>query len=179
MFEVIVLGIGLSMDAFAVAVGFGAKKYKNPVKIALLSGSYFGIFHGIMPAIGYLIGVEVVSWMEEYARWISFFLLLFVGGKMIYEAATGLDDDNVEDITHKVLLLLAFVISIDAMAAGFTLSLLAVNGFIACISIAIITFLCTCLGVLVGNKTGVRFEEKAEFAGGIILILIGCKIVFF
>ncbi|MCI2283599.1 manganese efflux pump MntP family protein [Colwellia sp. MSW7] len=154
MTEVLILAAALSMDAFAVSIGLGSKHEKNIRSLALMSGIYFGIFQGIMPLIGYLGGMGILGWVESYAKWIAFILLLLIGCKMIYESfSEGIEEDIVR-ITHKVMLILAIATSIDAMAAGFTLTLIDVNPLLACFLIGITTFLFSCLGVIIGRKTG-------------------------
>jgi manganese efflux pump family protein len=179
MLEVLILAVALSMDAFAVSVGLGSKNAKNTRTLALLASIYFGLFQGLMPLIGYVGGKGVFGWVESYAHWIAFFLLLLIGGKMIYESiAEGIEED-ISQITHKVMLVLAIATSIDAMAAGFTLTLLEINPFIACGIIGATTFLFSWAGVFVGAKSGVWLESKAELLGGVILIAIGFKILFY
>jgi putative Mn2+ efflux pump MntP len=178
MLEVIVLAIALSMDAFAVSIGMGAKHNSNVPKLALMSAVYFGVFQGVMPLIGYFAGRGVFGWVESFAPWIAFFLLLFIGAKMIYESVSeGIEDDIVR-ITHRIMVTLAIATSIDAMAAGFSLTLLDANPFIACFIIGLVTCLFSWLGVLIGTKSGTWLERKSELLGGVVLILIGIKILF-
>ena len=179
MLEVLVLAIALSMDAFAVSVGLASRETNNTQTLALLSSIYFGFFQALMPLIGYFGGKGVFGWVESYTHWIAFFLLFLIGGKMIYESITGGIDDGIAQITHKVMLMLAIATSIDAMAAGFTLTLLEINPFIACAIIGVTTFLFSWVGVFVGTKSGVRLKSKAELLGGVILIVIGLRILLF
>jgi putative Mn2+ efflux pump MntP len=177
MFELIFLAVALSMDAFAVSIGLGSKQKANPLVLALKAGTYFGLFQGLMPLIGYLGGKGVLGWIEDYANWIAFLLLALIGGKMVYESfAEGIEED-ISKITHRVMLMLAIATSIDAMAAGFTLTLLGVNPFIACLFIGFTTFVFSWLGVFIGVKSGTWLESKAELTGGVILILIGVKML--
>ena len=179
MIDVLILAVALSMDAFAVSIGLGSKHVIKTTSLALMSGLYFGLFQGLMPLIGYLGGLGVLGWVESYASWIAFLLLVLVGANMIYESfAEGIEED-IANITHRVMLILAVATSIDAMAAGFTLTILDVNPFIACIIIGVTTFLFSWVGVFVGTKSGTWLESKAELLGGIILILIGTKILLF
>jgi putative Mn2+ efflux pump MntP len=179
MLEVLILAIALSMDAFAVSVGLGSKKAKKTSALALTASIYFGLFQALMPLIGYFGGKGVFGWVESYAHWIAFFLLLLIGGKMIYESVSKGIEEDITQITHKVMLMLAIATSIDAMAAGFTLTLLEADPFIACGIIGATTFFFSWVGVLVGDKSGVWLESKAELLGGIILIAIGFKILLF
>jgi putative Mn2+ efflux pump MntP len=177
MVEVILLAIALSMDAFAVSVGLGAKHKGNPVQLALMSGCYFGLFQALMPLIGYLGGKGVLGWVEAYAPWIAFLLLLLVGTKMIYEAFAEGVEESIALISQRVMLMLAIATSIDAMAAGFALTLLDVGPFVACLVIGVTTFVFSWAGVFIGIQSGTWLESKAEVFGGIVLILIGLRIL--
>lgn len=177
MIEVLFLAVALSMDAFAVSIGLGSKQKTNPFALAFKAGAYFGIFQALMPLIGYLGGKGVLSWVEDYAHWIAFLLLALIGAKMIYESFSEGIEEDIAKITHRVMLMLAIATSIDAMAAGFSLTLLDINPFAACIIIGFTTFGFSWLGVFVGVKSGTWLESKAERVGGIILILIGVKIL--
>lgn len=179
MIEVVILAIALSMDAFAVSIGLGSKRLKATQSLAVMAGIYFGLFQGFMPLIGYLGGKGVLGWVEAYASWIAFVLLLLIGGKMIYESLSEGIEEDISNITHKVMLMLAIATSIDAMAAGFTLTLLEVSPFMACAIIGITTFIFSYAGVFIGVKSGTWLESKAELLGGIILILIGFKMLLF
>lgn len=177
MFEVIVLALALSMDAFAVAIGLGSKHACRVLPLALKSAIYFGLFQALMPMIGYLGGRGVIGWVEAYAPWIAFLLLVLIGGKMIYESMSEGIEEDIAAITHRVMLLLAIATSIDAMAAGFSLTLLGVNPLLACALIGAVTFVFSGLGVFIGARSGTWLESKAELFGGIVLILIGIKIL--
>ncbi len=177
MLEVLILAIALSMDAFAVSIGLGSKHIEKTKSLAIMAAIYFGVFQALMPLIGFFGGKGVLGWVEDYAHWIAFFLLVLVGAKMIYESMTEGIEEDISQITHKVLLILAIATSIDAMAAGFSLTLIDVNPLIACSTIGITTFFFSWVGVYVGAKSGTWLESKAEFLGGIILILIGFKIL--
>jgi putative Mn2+ efflux pump MntP len=177
VFEVIVLALALSMDAFAVSIGLGAKNTCRVPTLALKSAVYFGVFQALMPMIGYLGGKGVIGWVESYAPWIAFLLLMLIGGKMIYESMSEGIEEDIAAITHRVMLLLAIATSIDAMAAGFSLTLLGVNPLIACAIIGFVTFIFSGAGVYVGSRSGTWLEGKAEQFGGIVLMLIGIKIL--
>lgn len=177
MIEVLILAVALSMDAFAVSVGLGAKHNSKILPLGLMSAVYFGLFQGVMPLIGYIGGKGVLGWIESYAPWIAFLLLLLIGTKMLYESFSEGIEEDIAKITHRVMLILAIATSIDAMAAGFTLTILDVNPFIACIIIGITTFFFSWLGVLIGSRSGTWLESKAEFLGGVTLILIGIKVL--
>ncbi|GAB3110858.1 manganese efflux pump [Aestuariicella hydrocarbonica] len=177
MIEVLLLAVALSMDAFAVSIGLGSKKKETPLSMAWLAGVYFGIAQGVMPLLGYLGGKGVLGWVEQYAPWIAFALLLFIGGKMIYESFTEGVEEDITQVTHHVMLILAFATSVDAMAAGFALTLMDVAPLLACLIIAVTTFLFSFAGVYVGARSGTWLESKAELFGGVVLILIGLKIL--
>jgi len=179
MFEVMILAVALSMDAFAVSIGLGSKHLQKTKSVALMAAIYFGLFQAIMPLLGFLGGKGFLGWVENYAPWIAFFLLILIGGKMIYQSITGGIEEDIVQITHKILIVLAVATSIDAMAAGYTLTLIEVNPFIACATIGITTFIFSWIGVYVGARSGTWLENKAEFLGGLILILIGFKILLF
>jgi len=175
MFEVIVLAIALSMDAFAVSIGLGSKG--NTKGLGLKAGLYFGAFQALMPFIGYLGGKGVLGWVEDYANWIAFGLLALIGGKMIYEGLSDDIEEDIEALTHKTMLILAVATSIDAMAAGFSLNLLDINAYLACLIIGVTTFGFSWVGVRIGEKSGTWLESKAEVFGGVVLILIGVKML--
>jgi len=179
MIEVIVLALALSMDAFAVSIGLGIKN-KNSLKLlAIKAGLFFGIFQAIMPLIGYLGGVGLKEYISGYDSLIAFVLLVLIGSKMIYEAFGENVEDEIAIISNKVLLTLAIATSIDAMAAGFTLHLFNLSPIISLIIIGLTTFIMSILGVYIGSRGGEKYESKAEILGGVILILIGVKVLLF
>lgn len=177
MFEVIILALALSMDAFAVSIGLGSKPVESHKKLAIWAAIYFGLFQGLMPLIGYLGGKGLLGWIEIYAPWIAFLLLLFVGGKMIFEAFSEGIEEDICQITQRVMLTLAIATSIDAMAAGFALNLLEVNALLACLIIGLVTCVMSAIGVYIGKRSGTWLESKAELVGGLVLILIGIRLV--
>lgn len=165
------------MDAFAVSIGLGSKK--NVPNLALRAGIFFGIFQALMPFIGYVGGKGILGWVEAYTHWIAFGLLALIGAKMIYEGTQEGIEEDIARITNKMLLILAIATSIDAMAAGFSLALLDVNPYVACLVIGVITFAFSVVGVFVGKNSGTWLESKAEIFGGIVLILMGFKFLIF
>ncbi|MDD3323746.1 MAG: manganese efflux pump MntP family protein [Sulfurospirillaceae bacterium] len=181
MTEVLLLAIALSMDAFAVSIGLGSKKNSNIASfdLALKAGTFFGFFQAIMPIVGYLGGKGLLGWICSYTHWISFGLLGLIGAKMIYEGMSEGVEKEICYITNKVMLLLSIATSIDAMAAGFSLMLLNVNPFLACFIIGIVTFMFSFIGVFVGKLSGTWLESKAEIFGGIVLIAIGFRMLFY
>lgn len=176
MIEVMVLAIALSMDAFAVSIGLGAKK--NSPRLAIKAGMFFGTFQALMPLIGYAGGKGILGWVEDYAHWIAFILLALVGAKMIYEGFQEGIEDDISAVTNKMMLFLSVATSIDAMAAGFSLTLLDENPFIACLAIGLTTFVFSVIGVFIGRKSGTWLESKAEIFGGAVLVLMGIKMLY-
>lgn len=178
--ELILIGIGLSADAFAVAVCKGLNMRKINAKIAVIIGLFFGGFQALMPFIGWLLGKQFEKYIVSIDHWIAFLLLAFIGGKMIYEAL-GEDDMQCNSVRElpdlKELLVLAVATSIDALAVGITFAFLQVNILNAIFVIGITTFVLSVAGVYIGCKFGAKYKNKAEIAGGIILILIGLKIL--
>ena len=179
MFEVLILAVALSMDAFAVSIGLGSKHITKTKSLAVMAAIYFGVFQAVMPLIGFFGGKGVLGGLEDYAHWVAFLLLALIGGKMIYESFTEGVEEDIARITHKIMLVLAIATSIDAMAAGFTLTLIDVNAYAACAVIGATTFLFSWLGVFVGAKSGTWLESKAELVGGVVLLLIGFKVLLF
>lgn len=175
MTETIILAIALSMDAFAVAIGLGAKD--NAARLDLKVGFYFGFFQALMPFIGFLFGKSLLGWVENYAHWIAFVLLALIGTKMIHEALGGDNDDDIPAITRKTLFMLSIATSIDALAAGFSLNLLDVNAGVACLIIGVTTFAFSWSGVRIGRLGATWMESKAELFGGVVLILIGGRML--
>lgn len=175
MFEVIVLAVALSMDAFAVSIGLGSKG--DTRGLGLKAGMFFGSFQALMPFIGYLGGKEILGWVNAYANWIAFALLALIGAKMIYEGLQEGIEEDIAAITNKMMLILAIATSIDAMAAGFSLTLLDINAYLACFIIGVTTFAFSWVGVEIGKRSGTWLESKAEIFGGVVLILIGVKIL--
>jgi len=177
MIEVLLLSFALSMDAFAVAIGLGVKAKKFDMMLALKIALFFGVFQGVMPLFGYLASIGLGSFIESIDHWIAFGLLSLIGGKMLYDSFGENTEDEISVVTNKVLLMLAIATSIDAMAAGFTLDLMSLNPFISMFLIGTITLIFSFLGVYLGTRGGEFLESKAEKLGGIVLILIGLKIL--
>lgn len=182
LLEIFLIGIGLSMDAFAVAICKGlAMPDKVDRKGALLIALYFGVFQAVMPALGWLLGSQFARYVTQMAPWIAFVLLAWIGGSMIRESLSKEEKEEAEmgAVSHKELLVLAVATSIDALAVGVTFSMLelAVSIGAAVALIGCTTFVISLGGVYVGNVFGARHKGKAEFVGGAILILIGVKIL--
>lgn len=179
MIEILILAIALSMDAFAVSITLGIKNRKDTKILALKAGVFFGIFQAFMPLIGYLGGVTLQNYLQGFDKIIAFVLLLIIGIKMIYESFDKSSEDEISHISNKILFTLSVATSIDAMASGFTLHLFDLNIYIALFIIGIVTFILSFVGVYIGTFNGDRYKNKAELLGGIILILLGFKIVLF
>lgn len=182
LLEIFLIGIGLSMDAFAVAICKGlAMPNKVDKKGALLIALYFGVFQAVMPALGWLLGSQFARYVTRLAPWIAFILLAWIGGNMIRESLSKEEkkEEETGSVSHKELLVLAVATSIDALAVGVTFSMLelAVSIAVAVILIGCTTFVISLAGVYVGNVFGAKYKSKAEFVGGAILILIGVKIL--
>jgi len=177
MYGVLLLAFALSMDAFAVSIGLGVKSSKFDKNMAFKAALFFGIFQGIMPLFGYFASLGLGGIIQSVDHWIAFVLLGFIGAKMLYESFGENIDETINKITNKTLLILAIATSIDAMAAGFTLGLLALNPFISMLLIVLITFLFSFTGFFIGAHTGTFLEDKAEKLGGVILIGLGVKIL--
>ena len=175
---VLLTGIGLAMDAFAVAICKGLKMQKLNYKQTGLIALFFGGFQAIMPFIGWVLGKSFEVYIKSVDHWIAFALLLFIGGKMAYESFESDDDDCDCDIFDiKELLMLAIATSIDALAVGIAFALKDINIYLAIAVIGIVTFVLSAIGVFIGHKFGAVYKSKAELAGGIILIFIGVKIL--
>lgn len=177
LFSLFLIALGLSMDAFAVAICKGLAMQKITIKKALIVGLWFGGFQGLMPAVGYLLGTQFESYITNIDHWIAFVLLFIIGGNMIKEALSKDEEDASDSLAFKEMLVLALATSIDALAVGVTFAFLKVQIIPAVLFIGVITFTLSSLGVKIGNIFGCRYKAKAEFAGGIILILMGCKIL--
>lgn len=176
--QLFMLGVGLAMDATAVSICKGLKMKKVDYKYMVLIAGAFGIFQAVMPLIGYYLGVSFTVYIESIDHWIAFILLGVIGGKMIYEAFQD-EEEDCGEITYdfKEIILLAVATSIDALAVGVTFAFLKVNVYLAIAIIGVVTFICSVIGVFVGNRFGMRYKSKAEIAGGIILVIIGLKIL--
>lgn len=179
MLDVIALAVALSMDAFAISISLGVQGKSDTQKVSLIAAGYFGVFHALMPILGYWLGHSVLAWVDSYASWVAFLLLSLIGSKMLYESFFGDAEENFERVTHKLMLALAVAASIDAMAAGFVLTLLSVNIIFSCILIGVITLIFSYFGVLIGAKGGNKLRAKSGVVGGVVLIFIGFKILLF
>ena len=178
--ELFLLAIGLSMDAFAVSVCKGLSVKKAGLKESTVCGGWFGGFQGLMPLIGYFLGTLFAGAIEAFDHWVAFGLLGIIGINMLKEAfEKGCDcNENNADFSVKTMFVMAVATSIDALAVGISLAMAGnVNIVVAVVLIGVTTFLLSGLGVKIGNIFGNRFEKKAQIAGGVILILLGVKIL--
>lgn len=180
--ELLLMGIGLAMDAFAVAICKGLGMRRVNKKQAVIIGLFFGGFQALMPFIGWGLGIQFESYITSIDHWIAFLLLGIIGGKMIMEALKTEDEDaEVKELDApldlKELLVLAVATSIDALAVGITFAFLDYPIVEAVSIIGVVTFLISIGGVYVGNFFGNKYKNKAEFAGGLILVLLGAKIL--
>lgn len=174
---IILIALGLSMDAFAVSVSSGITIKDLKPRHALKISGYFGVFQALMPILGWLLGLGFKDYIEKYDHWIAFGLLGFVGAKMLREAVEEDCEDILNPLKSNVLFMLAIATSIDAMAVGVSFAFLKASILSSAIIIGVITFAVCFGGVYLGKKCGCIFKKKAEIAGGIILMLIGFKIL--
>ena len=186
LIELIMLAIGLSMDAFAVSICKGLATKKITLKECLLCGIWFGGFQGIMPLAGFLLGTRFEVIINRIAPWLAFFLLAVIGINMLKEAFSKEEEETEPGFGIKSMFMLAVATSIDALAVGITFVAVPVNimneselinTVIACLLIMITTFLFSAAGVRVGAAFGAKYKTRAEAAGGVVLILIGIKIL--
>lgn len=176
--EIFLIGIGLAMDAFAVSICKGLSMKKPDIKKAIIVALYFGFFQAIMPIIGYYLGSTFESFVSNIDHWIAFILLSCIGGNMIKESFDK-DVEKLNDrVDFKTMLILAIATSIDALAVGVTFAFLEINVYLSTLLIGVVTFLLCLLGVKIGNKFGSKYGNRAEFMGGVILIMIGLKMIF-
>ncbi|MBO4377820.1 MAG: manganese efflux pump [Clostridia bacterium] len=177
-FELLLLAVGLSMDAFSVSICKGLALRRITVGNACIVGAWFGGFQFLMPVIGWLLGSRFAAYINRWDHWIIFALLLLIGGNMIREAVWGKDEEKTDaSLSVRSMLPLAIATSIDALAAGVTFSLLEISVIPASAFIGVVTFAFSAAGVKIGSLFGLRYEKKAAVCGGIILILLGIKIL--
>lgn len=174
--ELFILAVGLSMDAFAVSVCKGLSLGKIKPKHMCIAGAWFGGFQALMPLIGYFLGSFFAEMIEKYDHWVAFVLLAIIGGNMIKESF-GKDEKVDSSMDVKSMLLLAIATSIDALAVGVTFAFLQVRIVPAVSFIGVITFIFSAVGVKIGSLFGTKYKSKAELFGGIVLVLIGIKIL--
>jgi putative Mn2+ efflux pump MntP len=180
VYSLILLSIGLAMDAFSVAIvscfGLGKMKLADSLKVS----SSFGVAHIIMPVLGWFLGSTVVTFIQRWDHWLAFILLAYVGGRMLKEGLSedikAIEASNLLEFTSLIMFTVA--VSIDALAVGLSFSLQGLSIWIPSVFMGLGTFIFTFIGLNIGFKTGQRFGKKAQIVGGLILILIGLRIVF-
>ena len=177
LLEIFLIGVGLAMDAFAVAICKGLSMKKMNWKGAMIIALYFGVFQAFMPVIGYFLGSTFEGFVTNIDHWVAFALLSLIGGNMIKEAFDNEYEAKNDKYDFKTMVVLAIATSIDALAIGITFAFFEINLLLSIFIIGIITFIISIIGVKIGNKFGDKYENKAEFAGGLILILLGIKIL--
>lgn len=188
LFELLLLSVGLAMDAFAVSVCKGLSQKEVTLKTMLVCGGWFGTFQALMPAIGYLLGVQLSGYITAITPWIAFGLLAAIGGNMIREALSEEEEDGMNaSLCVRVMFAMAVATSIDALAVGVTFACVPVkvlaeagrtaNTALGVVCIGVVTFFISCAGVKIGGVFGSRYEKKAELAGGVILVCLGLKIL--
>ena len=176
--EILLIGIGLSMDAFSVSICKGLTTKKFSLKMAMICGLWFGGFQALMPVIGYFLGVQFESLIASFDHWIAFGLLALIGINMIREAVSKKEEENDSGaLDARTMFLLAIATSIDALAVGVSFAALNENIWRAIVIIGLTTFIFSAVGVKIGNVFGSKYEKEAAIAGGIILIIIGVKIL--
>lgn len=175
--SIILTAFALSMDAFAVSITKGMSLKKTNYKVAFKIGFSFGLFQGVMPLLGWILGIKFESYIKSFDHWIALLLLSFIGIKMIFDSFENDDNNPSQSIGNKEIIILSIATSIDALAIGVSFAFLSINIIPICIAIFIVTFIVCFLGVLIGKKLGNIFKSYAQIIGGTILILIGLNIL--
>ncbi len=175
--EILLISLGLAMDAFAVSVCKGLAMKKMSWKKAIIIGLYFGVFQAVMPTIGFFLGTTFERFITNIDHWIAFILLVGIGINMIKEAFDEESENRNDNVDIKTMLVLSIATSIDALAIGITFACLKMHILIPVITIGVTTFIISVIGVKIGNRFGDKYEKKAETMGGVILILLGTKIL--
>ena len=177
--ELLLIAVGLSMDAFSVSICKGLTTKKFSWRMAIICGLWFGLFQMLMPIVGYFLGAQFQEMIEAYDHWIAFGLLFLIGANMIREAIWGKKEEGEHNgaLDFKTMFLLAIATSIDALAVGVSFACIQVQLWSSVLIIGLTTFLFSVLGVKIGNVFGSKYEKSAGVVGGIILILIGLKIL--
>ena len=177
LWELLLIAVGLSMDAFAVSVCKGLSVGKAKIKHALICGLWFGAFQAIMPTVGYLLGTQFEKYITAVDHWIAFALLILIGGNMIREAFSKEEEEVDASFGFKAMLLLAIATSIDALAMGVAFASLGVQIIPAVAFIGCTTFVFSAVGVKIGSVFGAKYKSASEFVGGAVLVLLGVKIL--
>ena len=177
LITVLLLAVGLAMDAFAVSICKGLAVRKVTIRTMVIVGLWFGVFQGVMPVIGYVAGSAFYDLISEYDHWIAFILLFLIGANMIREVLSDEDEGVDDNLGFRTMLLLAIATSIDALAVGISLAMTGDGIVEPALIIGVVTMIISMFGVWIGSRFGDRYGKKAELVGGVILILIGLRIV--
>lgn len=173
------LALALAMDAFAVALGTGTVLSRLTGRHLFRLGFHFGLFQALMPVLGWLAGLTIIDWVQAWDHWIAFALLAFIGGRMIYEACSDDEKPDDRDPTRGLnMVMLSIATSIDALAVGFSLSVIGVSIWFPALIIGLVAGILTIIGMLIGKHIGDRWGARVEIIGGVVLIAIGSKILF-
>ena len=175
---ILLIALGLAMDSFSVAIANGLATKTFQITKALKIAVFFGFFQAIMPIIGWYAGIHVTDLIADYDHWVAFFLLAFIGSRMIYESIKKESTSLVGSLSIKLLIILSVATSIDALAVGLSLSLLQVSIIIPAVVTGVVTFLLSFFGVYLGGRFGRVLKSRVESLGGLILVVIGLKILF-
>jgi manganese efflux pump family protein len=177
-FEVLLMAVGLAMDCFAVSLGIGTTGYANSPRSLFRLSYHFGLFQALMPVLGWVIGTQISSLVSSFDHWIAFALLAFVGVRMIRSGLDAEGESHTKDPSRGgTLVMLSVATSIDAFAIGLTLAMLQVNIFYPSLVIGVVTGILSLIGLLVGNRLGLAFGKRMEVIGGVLLILIGLRVL--
>jgi putative Mn2+ efflux pump MntP len=178
VFEIIFIALSMAMDAFAVCLGVGATRQSKGARATFRLSFHFGFFQFLLPVVGWFAGLTVVHYIEAYDHWVAFLLLAFVGGRMIRSGFNGEEETHKNDPSRGWnMVLLSVAVSIDALAIGFSLALINVDIWYPAVVIGVVTGLMSLLGLHLGNRLGRKFGKRMEMIGGVVLILIGLRIV--
>ena len=178
IFELFLIGIGLSMDAFAVAICKGLSMRKIDVRQTVTVALFFGGFQALMPFLGWALGKQFEQYITQYDHWIAFVLLVYIGGKMLWEALHSKGEDTAPaNFSIKELLILAIATSIDALAVGVSMAFMNVPVLLSAVVIGVVAFVLSVVGGLAGRRLGALFQRRAELVGGLVLVGIGIKIL--
>lgn len=175
--ELIIIAVGLAMDAFAVSIGKGLSLQNIKPRHYFSVGLWFGGFQALMPLIGYLLGTTFASFVNDFDHWVAFFLLAIIGFNMIRDSFSKEEDEPDANFSFKMMFSLAIATSIDALAVGVSFAFLRVDLWIAVAIIGVVTGLLSAIGLKIGNIFGTKYKSKAEFTGGVVLVLMGIKIL--
>ena len=175
--DILLIAFGLAMDAFAVSVCKGLTLPRRDLKSTLIIAGYFGVFQAVMPLIGFAVGRQFSAFVASVDHWIAFILLVLIGGMMIRESFQREEESMTADVSVRIMLPLAVATSIDALVTGVTFAFLSVNIWFSVLLIGAVTFSLSCAGVLLGHIVGAKLEKRAQLLGGIVLIMIGIKIL--